>query len=108
MDALRTLKQEILELRVENRALREETEMLRGRQPAPAPVQPAPVPQPPPAQDPPDAYAPPAYVPPVYAPLAYAPPPVYVSRRMNRRVLNDEGISVSEFLKLQTPEFMGE
>src|SRR5262249_32795832 len=95
----------------------------RGRQPAPAPVPPAPVTQPPPAQVPPpvqvppDAYAPPAYappayvppayVPPAYAPPAYAPPPAYVPRRMNRRVLDDEGISVSEFFKLQTPEFMG-
>src|SRR5262249_40534124 len=148
MDALRDLRQEILELGAENRALREETVMLRGRPPIPDPVPPAPVPQPPPVQEPPPAqipppaqvppdayvpppvqvpgayvplpahvpppvyappvYAPPAYVPPVYAPPAYAPPSAYVPRRMDRRVLDDEGVSVSEFLKLQTPEFMGE
>src|SRR5262249_17450523 len=136
MDALRALRQEIMELRAENRALREEIVMLRGRQPIPDPVPPAPVPQPPPVQEPPPAqipppvqvpdtyvpppahvpppvyappaYAPPAYVPPVYVPPFYAPPPAYVPRRMERRVLDDEGVSVSEFLKLQTPEFLGE
>src|SRR5262249_26599544 len=45
IDALRALRQEIMELRAENRALREETEMLRARQPAPTLVPPVAVPE---------------------------------------------------------------
>src|SRR5262249_49184149 len=50
MDILRALRQEIMELRAKNRALREETEMLKGRQPAPTPMPPVAVSKPPPAQ----------------------------------------------------------
>src|SRR5262249_44633112 len=77
MDALRALRQEIMELRAENRALREETVMLRGRQPILIPVSPAPVPQPPPAQIPqPIQEPPPAQIPPPVQvpPDAYVPP----------------------------------
>src|SRR5262249_50425421 len=73
-DALTALRQEIMELRAENRALREETVMLRGRQPIPVPVPPARVPQPPPVQEPPPAQVPPL----VQVPDAFVPPPVHV------------------------------
>ncbi len=36
------------------------------------------------------------------------PPPVVVPRSLARRALDDEGITVQEFLRLRTPEFKGE
>src|SRR5262249_46271821 len=75
MDVIQDLRQEMTKLRAENRALRDE--MHRERQQVPPLMPPAPVPQPPPA---------------------YAPPPAYVPRRVARRVLDDEGVTVSDFL----------
>ena len=36
------------------------------------------------------------------------PPPATTSKKIIRRRLNDEGVSVYEFLKLKIPEFRGE
>src|SRR5262249_39302696 len=59
MDDIRALRQEILELRAEIRAQREETEILRERQLTPALVPLILDPQPPPVQVPSLAYVPP-------------------------------------------------
>jgi len=71
------------ELIAENRALREE--LVRERQPIPPP-------------------APPLVVPEVRAPPQ---PPIQMTRRAARRALDDEGVTIQDFLKLQTPEFRG-
>src|SRR5262249_8013520 len=76
------LRAETRELRAENRALREE--MVRGRPQAP-PVPIVPEPQ-------------------VQAELN---PPIHAPRRAARQIRDDEGVSIHDFLKLQTPEFSG-
>ena len=81
MDDLRLLRQEIQELRAENRALRREVDQVR--QQVPFPVPPAP------------ASAPPQ-------------PPARVPRRVARRMLDEEGLSLQEFLRFKTPEYHGE
>src|SRR5262249_9488042 len=85
MDVIQDLRQEMTKLRAENRALRDEIH--RERQQVPPPVPPTSVPQLTPA---------------------YAPPPAYVPKRVARRVLDNEGVTVSNVLRLKTPEFMGE
>ena len=79
MDDLRLLRQEIQELRAENRALRREVDQVR--QQVQFPVPPAPAPPQPPAQ---------------------------VPRRVARRMLDEEGLSLKEFLRFRTPEYHSE
>ena len=81
MDDLRLLRQEIQELRAENRALRREVDQVRQQVPFPVPPAPAPAPPQPPAQ---------------------------VPRRVARRMLDEEGLSLQEFLRFKTPEYHGE
>ena len=81
MDDLRFLRQEIKELRAENRALRREVDQVRQQVPFPVPPAPAPAPPQPPAQ---------------------------VPRRVARRMLDEEGLSLQEFLRFKTPEYHGE
>ena len=81
MDDLRLLRQEIQELRAENRALRREVDQVRQHVPFPVPPAPAPAPPQPPAQ---------------------------VPRRVARRMLDEEGLSLQEFLRFKTPEYHGE
>ena len=81
MDDLRFLRQEIQELRAENRALRREVDQVR--QQVPFLVPPAPAPAPP-------------------------QPPTQVPRRVARRMLDEEGLSLQEFLRFKTPEYHGE
>ena len=75
------LRQEIQELRAENRALRREVDQVR--QQVPFLVPPAPAPAPP-------------------------QPPTQVPRRVARRMLDEEGLSLQEFLRFKTPEYHGE
>lgn len=72
-DEVRMLREEMKELRAENRALREE--MTRGRLQVPSLV-----------------------------PI----PPAVMPRRIARRIVDDEGVSVQDFLKMRTPEFTGD
>ena len=81
MDDLRLLRQEIQELRAENRALRREVDQVRQQVPFPVPTAPA--------------SAPPQ-------------PPTRVPRRVARRMLDEEGLSLQEFLRFKTPEYHGE
>ena len=81
MDDLRLLRQEIQELRAENRALRREVDQVRQQVPFPVPTAPASAPPQPPAR---------------------------VPRRVARRMLDEEGLSLQEFLRFKTPEYHGE
>ena len=81
MDDLRFLRQEIQELRAENRALTREVDQVRQQVPFPVPPAPAPAPPQPPAQ---------------------------VPRRVARRMLDEEGLSLQKFLRFKTPEYHSE
>ena len=70
----------IQELRVENRTLRREVDQVRQQVPFPVPPAPAPAPPQPPAQ---------------------------VPRRVARRMLDEDGLSLQEFLRFKTPEYHG-
>src|SRR5262249_15461402 len=74
-DDIKALRQEILELRAETKAQREEIEVLRERQSTPALVPLFLIPQPPLVQVPPPVYV---------------PPPRYVPKRVARKKLDDK------------------
>ena len=68
--------------------------------PPPAPVAPAPPPAPvPPPEQP---------APPLVQPVPQMAPPAPAPRQGDRRIINDGGVSIHDFLRLQTLEFTGE